>query len=227
VSFARGLYQRFRHLIHEFAKFGVVGGIAFIVTEVVFNLLFHSGLGTFLANAIATLIAAVVSFAGNRYWTFRHRERTGMTRESVLFFVLNGIGVLIQQACIEVARLASGRHDTLTVNVAFLVGVALATLFRWWSYRKWVWLAPQSPQSPQSAAPPSPPSPQTPLSAAPQLAAPAEVAPAVQPRRAAGRHAAGRGEPRGSGLSAPRPYQPVRADRPVNGLAPDPVQHRP
>lgn len=224
MSFARGLYQRFRHLIHEFAKFGVVGGIAFIVTEVVFNLLFHGGLGTFGSNAIATLIAAVVSFAGNRYWTFRHRERTGMTRESVLFFVLNGVGVLIQQACIEVARLASGRHDTLTINVAFLVGVVLATLFRWWSYRKWVWLAPQS-AAPQSR--PSPPSPQpaAPQSAAPQLVAPQDVAPALQARRAAGRHAADlstAGRP-----ATPMPYQPVRSDRPVNGRAPDPAQHRP
>jgi len=142
------LYQRFRHLIHEFAKFGVVGAIGFLVTEGVFNLMIHKNQPSFTANAVATLVAAAVTFLGNRYWTFRHRERTGMGRETAVFVVLNLIGIFIQQACLEVGKLVSGRHDQLTLNVAFLVGVALATLFRFWSYRKWVWLAQAVDQAP-------------------------------------------------------------------------------
>ena len=143
MSFARKLYERFRHFIHEIAKFGVVGGIAFIVTELAFNVLIQMGADSFAANAGATLVAAVVAFVGNRYWTFRTRHRSGMGRETALFFLLNGVGVLIQQACIEVAKYEFGRNDKVTVNAAFLVGVMLATMFRFWSYRKWVWrLAP-------------------------------------------------------------------------------------
>jgi hypothetical protein len=62
-----------------------------------------------------------------------------MGRETVVFFLLNGVGILIQQACIEFAKYEFGRHDTFTLNAAFLFGVAIATLFRFWSYRKWVW----------------------------------------------------------------------------------------
>ena len=142
------LYQRFRHLIHEFAKFGVIGALGFLVTEGAFNLMIHEGQPSFTANAVATLVAAAVTFLGNRYWTFRHRERTGMGRETAVFIVLNLIGIFIQQACLEVGKLVSGRHDQLTLNVAFLVGVALATLFRFWSYRKWVWLAQAADQAP-------------------------------------------------------------------------------
>ena len=143
MSFARKLYERFRHFIHEIAKFGIVGGVAFIVTELAFNLLIQTGADSFAANAGATLIAAVVAFVGNRYWTFRSRHRSGMGRETALFFLLNAIGVLIQQACIELAKHEFGRNDKVTVNAAFLVGVVLATMFRFWSYRKWVWrLAP-------------------------------------------------------------------------------------
>jgi putative flippase GtrA len=141
VSLVGRLYQRFRHLIHEFAKFGIVGGIGFLVTEGVFNLLIHVNASSFIANAVATMVAAAVTFIGNRHWTFRHRERTGMGRETVVFFTLNAVGVLIQQACLELAKHEFGRHDKLTLNVAFLVGVGLATMFRFWSYRKFVWLA--------------------------------------------------------------------------------------
>ena len=162
VSFARKLYERFRLLLHEVAKFGVVGGIAFVVTELFFNLLIQLGLDTFAANAGSTLLAAVVAFAGNRYWTFRHRERTGMGRETVLFFLFNGVGILIQQACIELAKHEFSRHDKLTVNAAFLVGVVLATLFRFWSYRKWVW---------RLAEPEAEPTPIEPIAAAAQVSA--------------------------------------------------------
>ena len=148
MSLVSRWYQRFQRLIHEFAKFGVVGTIGFLVTEGVFNLMITQHQRPFIANAVSTLVAAVVTFLGNRYWTFRHRERTGMAREAAVFLVLNLIGIAIQQACLELAKHGLGRNDKLTLNAAFLVGVALATLFRFWSYRKWVWLAQVSDQAP-------------------------------------------------------------------------------
>jgi hypothetical protein len=39
VNSVRGLYERFRQLIHEGAKFGVVGGIGFVVADGGTNLL--------------------------------------------------------------------------------------------------------------------------------------------------------------------------------------------
>jgi putative flippase GtrA len=148
VSLVSRWYQRFQRLIHEFAKFGVVGTIGFLVTEGVFNLMIAKHQPTFTANAVSTLVAAAVTFLGNRYWTFRHRERTGMAREATVFLLLNLVGIAIQQACLEIAKYGFGRHDKLTLNGAFLVGVALATLFRFWSYRKWVWLAQVTDQAP-------------------------------------------------------------------------------
>jgi len=148
VSLVSRWYQRFQRLIHEFAKFGVVGTIGFLVTEGVFNLMIARHQSSFTANAVSTLVAAAVTFLGNRYWTFRHRERTGWVREATVFLVLNLIGIAIQQACLEFAKHEFGRNDKLTLNAAFLVGVALATLFRFWSYRKFVWLAQVSDQAP-------------------------------------------------------------------------------
>jgi putative flippase GtrA len=84
----------------------------------------------------------IVTYLGSWYWTFRHRERGGMGRETVLFFVLNGIGLGIQLASIGFTNYALGLSDKLASNVALFLGICLGTLFRFWSYRKWVWIAP-------------------------------------------------------------------------------------
>jgi putative flippase GtrA len=143
VSTISGLYERFRHLIHEGAKFLVIGAIGTVVTFGLANGLKH--IGEYKAVTIATIAATVVTYLGNRYWTFKDRQGQGTTRDSVVFFVLNGIGLLIFYACIGVTELAGVRHDIVWYNVALVVGTGLGTLFRFWSYRKWVWVAADTP----------------------------------------------------------------------------------
>jgi putative flippase GtrA len=141
VKSVRALYARFRHLIHEGARFGVVGLVGLAITDGGANLLrYQAGMGRLSAVAIATVVATAVSFIGSRYWTFRHRERTGVGRETILFFTVNGIGVGISEAPVVLTypfHLDSG----LAYNVALNGGIALATLFRYWSYKNWVWRA--------------------------------------------------------------------------------------
>lgn len=139
----RGLHERFRQLVHEAAKFGVVGAIAFLTATVGTNLLhFRAGLGPLTSNVIATIVGTCVSFFGNRYWTFRHREGSTLVREYAVFFVLNGIGLGIQLVCIGFTYYLLNMHGKLAYNVALFFGIGLGTLFRFWSYRHWVWLAP-------------------------------------------------------------------------------------
>ena len=64
------------------------------------------GIGKYKAITIATIVATVVTYLGNRYWTFRHRQGQGTTRDTIIFFVLNGIGLLIYYACIGLTDLA-------------------------------------------------------------------------------------------------------------------------
>ncbi len=140
MSFALRLYERFRVLIHEAAKFGVVGLAGFIVSLGGADVLhFDLGVGKYKAVVVATIAATVVTFLGNRYWAFRHRERVGMGRETVLFFVFNGIGLLIQLACVAIVADGIGLQGKVWYNLANLTGIGLGTLFRFWSYRKWVW----------------------------------------------------------------------------------------
>ena len=140
VSSVRGLYERFRHLIHEGSKFLVIGAVGTVITFGVANAL--NPIGRYKAITIATILATIFTFLGNRYWTFKHREGQGTTRDSILFFVLNGIGLLIYYGCIGLTDLAGQEQSKIWYNVALVVGTGLGTLFRFWSYRKWVWVAP-------------------------------------------------------------------------------------
>lgn len=143
MTVVRRLYERFRQLVHEAAKFGTVGAVAFLTATIGTNLLhFQSGQGPLISNVIATIAGTFVAFFGNRYWTFRHREGSTMAREYAVFFVLNGIGLGIQLACIGFTYYLLDMHDKLAYNVALIFGIGLGTLFRFWSYRHWVWLAP-------------------------------------------------------------------------------------
>jgi len=145
VSTIGELYARFRHLIHEGAKFLVIGAIGFVVTLAVANAL-HP-IGKYKAITIATIVATVITYLGNRYWTFRHREGRGTTRETVLFFVLNGVGLVIYYGCIGLTELF-GLSGRFWYNVAIVVGTGVGTLFRFWSYRTWIWRAPAAANAP-------------------------------------------------------------------------------
>lgn len=144
VALARAQYERFRASIQEFAKFGVIGVAGVFVTNGVYDLLYlHLGLGPVTSTTIATVVATIASYLGNRYWSFRLRQRTGVVREVLVFAVLNGIGLLIQDATVGFNYYLLGLgHDNLAVFVALNAGIVLATLFRFWSYRHFVWLAP-------------------------------------------------------------------------------------
>ena len=141
MNLLRDLYTRFRVLIHEVAKFGVVGSLAFVLTVILFNA-FHSGAGldAILATTLANAVATVFAFVGNKFWAFRHRKGSHWGRETILFFVFNGVGILITDGVVAIAQHGLGRTDNLSLNVANIIGVGLATLFRLYCYRRWVFL---------------------------------------------------------------------------------------
>jgi putative flippase GtrA len=139
VDVIRDLYSRFRVLIHEIAKFGIVGILAFVVTIVLTNVL-HSGfkLSPVMSATIATVVATVFAFIGNRHWAFKHRSGHGLGREGSLFVLFNGIGLLIQVGAVAIAQHGFGMHGSLALNVALILGVGVATVFRLYCYHRWV-----------------------------------------------------------------------------------------
>jgi putative flippase GtrA len=154
VHFVRSLRARYARLAHtaryarlanEVAKFGAVGAAAFVVDFGVFNLaimpsspLHHKVL---TAKAVSTTLAATFSYFANRHWTWRLRARSGLGREYSLFFVFNAVGLGIMEACLAISRYGLGLTSALANNVsAYGFGLVLGTLFRFWAYRRWVFL---------------------------------------------------------------------------------------
>ncbi len=131
--------------MHEVAKFGVVGGVGFVVDVSIFNLLRFAGDPGVLehkpltAKGISVAIATVVTYLGNRHWTWRDRARSGARREVSLFFLLNAIGMLIAVGCLAVSHYLLDLRSPLADNIsANVVGLVLGMLFRFWSYRAFV-----------------------------------------------------------------------------------------
>ena len=136
------LRDRYAGLIPELAKFGVVG-----VTGAVIDLggadylHVHLGVGPLIAKALSITAATVVTYLGSRFWTFRHRVNQPLLREGVLFAVLNVIGLAIAEVVIAATTYGLGMKSALAYNTASVVGTGLGTIFRYFSYKKWVFLA--------------------------------------------------------------------------------------
>jgi putative flippase GtrA len=145
---AKAFYERLRELIHELLKYGVVGSAAFIVDVATFNLLQYGWESAPLdghplsAKVVSVVAATTFAYVGNRHWTFRHRSRSGLGREYALFFALNAVGLAIALTCLGISHYVLGFTGALADNIAAnVVGLALATTFRFWSYRRYVFRA--------------------------------------------------------------------------------------
>lgn len=139
-----GPLERLRGLVdlfwRELAKFGVVGAIAFAIDLGGFNLLFYGPLAGHLTTSkiVSGAVATVVAWVGNRLWTFRHRRHRPMHHEALLFFVVNGVGLLVSTGYLNAT------HDWLewtsraAVNLNTFIGIAIATGLRFYAYRQLV-----------------------------------------------------------------------------------------
>ena len=154
LSLIRDTYFRFQLLVHEIAKFGIVGAVGFVVQLSVQNAL-HSGagVGPLTAVVIAYAFATFFMFVGNRHWAFKHRKGKGLGQEGTLFVLLNVVGIFIQVGIVAFVHYGLHMTDNLSYNVAHILGIGLATLFRLYSYRRWVFLMADAAPLPEQLEP--------------------------------------------------------------------------
>jgi putative flippase GtrA len=133
----------------ELVKFALVGGITYVIDIVLFTLLKTTVLEPkpVTAKIVAVLIATIVSYVLNREWSFRTRGGRERPYEAALFFLICGVGLVINAAPLYASRyvfdlqvphvgmLVQEAADFASANV---IGTLLAMAFRWWAFRKYV-----------------------------------------------------------------------------------------
>lgn len=138
---APSLLARVRPLVAELSKFVVVGGVCFVLDLVVANLLhFGLGIGPTTAKTASTVLATVASYLGNRLWSFAHRvdDETGQGKDVTVFALINLVGLVITLVPVDVAHYLLHRTSGIAFNVSSILGTAVATVFRFWAYRRYV-----------------------------------------------------------------------------------------
>lgn len=149
------VYRTFRALIHEVAKFGIVGAVNYVLDVAIFNALVVGPLDNkpVTAKGISTLVAATSSYFMNRHWTWRDRARTGLAREYVLFILLSAVALGITLGCLGFGEYVLREHSLLARNIwGNIVGVGTATIWRFWSFKRWVFLEPEPARTEDAAA---------------------------------------------------------------------------
>lgn len=128
------------------AAFLVVGGAAFVVDAVVFNLLafWVTGVGPLfdqplLAKIIAIVLASLVTYVGNRYWTFGDRHLPRQWSRYLLFALFNLVAIGLQLGCLWFSRYVLGLEGPIPDNISgTIIGQGLATVFRFLTYERFV-----------------------------------------------------------------------------------------
>lgn len=131
----------------EVVTFLLVGGAGYVVDVAAFNVLRVdsplSGVDPSYARVVAVALAMVVTYLGNRFLTWSGRGVGDRRREVALFVVFNVVGlgfsVLSLLVSHDLLGLTSRWEDNISANV---VGLALGTAFRYWSYSTFVFRGP-------------------------------------------------------------------------------------
>ncbi|WP_431955180.1 GtrA family protein [Nocardia lijiangensis] len=127
------------------AAFLVVGAIGFLVDAGTYNVLvFWGGEGVLYhaplpAKIIAIAVATVVTYFGNKWWTFGHKQTGNPAREYLLYAVFNVVAIGLQLGCLGFSRYVLDLSSPLSDNISgTLVGQIVAVVFRYWAYDKFV-----------------------------------------------------------------------------------------
>ncbi|WP_245194727.1 GtrA family protein [Kitasatospora phosalacinea] len=134
--------QRLRGLRMEAFGFALIGASGVVVNFGLFWILNNAvGLASLRSNIAATVVAIATNYLGYRYWLYRDRDAASRKREITLFLLFSGVGMLIETGTLGFTQYVLGLDSPVERLGGKLLGLAIATVFRFVSYRTWVFKA--------------------------------------------------------------------------------------
>lgn len=140
---ASSLTERLRRLAPEAIAFGIIGAGNTLLYLAIYWVAMP--IGPVKASVLATIITTTLAYVANRYWTYRHHTRTALRREYTMFFGFNLVGMIIQSGMTYLGKYGVGlsEHDDKILLLGMTTaGIGIATVFRFWAYRTFVFLKP-------------------------------------------------------------------------------------
>lgn len=124
----------------ELLSFAAVGLVAYTADLALFLWLRGpAALDPLTAKGLAFLAGCTVAYAGNALGTYRGRAAGARWRRYAVFLAVNVAGAGVQVLCLAVSHyglgLTSQRADVVS---GAGIGMALATILRFWGTRTWV-----------------------------------------------------------------------------------------
>lgn len=126
------------------SRFLIVGALSTLIEIGVFNLCMYVwGLDVVSAKIIASLVALINAYLGNREWAFRDRDRRGRGQEIVLFIAVNVactiFGAALVWAGVELAQWVTGAEPgAMVINLVNLVSIGVVVVLRFVLYHRLV-----------------------------------------------------------------------------------------
>lgn len=147
VSLRTHVRSSWRILLKEVTAFGLVGLLALVIDLGLYNAL--SEHGWLKAKCVSTIVATVFAYFGNRYLSFSHRARTSIGRETTFFFAINMVVLAASELVLGLfAYPLDQRDDHVVMNIVNLATIGLGTVFRFWAYKRFVFLHPDKVHAP-------------------------------------------------------------------------------
>jgi putative flippase GtrA len=138
-----------RILLKEVTAFGAIGVVCLVIDLGIYNLL--SPIGWLKAKCVSTIVATTIAYSGNRHLSFSHRARTSLGRETSFFFAINLMVLAISELILALfAYPFNQRNDHIVMNIVNLATIGLGTVFRFWSYKRFVFLHPDRVHAPDA-----------------------------------------------------------------------------
>ncbi len=133
---------RWLSILHQVAKFIIIGGLNTFLDFAIFNLLIASsgiaaGLGLSFFKGISFLVAVTNSYFWNKHWTFESGSKKEL--EFIQFVVVSTIGLFINVGAlsfiVNTVGAPGGISPTLWANFGALVAVAASLIWNFLGYK--------------------------------------------------------------------------------------------